>query len=320
MAYAAIALSGLRGKWKSPALAVWFILVVNQFAFYNYLPRLQGPSGTLAWARTHLASDPPRYAMLAEWDRGHEIRYVARIPPVADNFGTQSSHLREAAFFFTTRDEAALQGIFQENRIRWVLASFPLSTMEIYQALSGSERFVVPSGGMQWRKALFQGLFFSGGYDLSPEYYRLLPSRLFLFDGMEPEEKGRPAEGLERFRLIYESAVTTVPFDAPLPAEKLFEYVPGAKARFRGAPGDTVRIGLVVETNTGRTFRYRRSVVLGPQGEGELILPYSTLGNPNPAMALDRYLVESRGRAWGFDVAEEEVLAGSVLDLDLPTK
>jgi len=320
LAYATIVIAQLRRKWRFVALLAWLVLVLNQFLFYPYLPAHPSVSRKMQeWMRDHLFSDPPEYAILSEWDVGHELRYDVRIPPLADNFGTQSSHLREAADYFTSRDEGAVQGLFTKNRIRWVLAFQGAPNMEIYQALSPGREFVALKE-RQWKKALFQGIKKADQFQISPEYFGLLNSRLYFFDGLELGPEGPGGEGLQCFRLIYESEETGEAFGRSFPSKKLFEVVQGAKIKFRGVPGTALRIGLQVATNTGRRFVYGRRVSLSSSGEGKLILPYSTQENPYPVKAVGRYLVECAGKAWGFDVTEDKVLSGGIVSLDLPAK
>jgi len=116
-----------------------------------------------------------------------------------------------------------------------------------------------------------------------------------------------PVPALQHFRMVHESRGNSpnTMYDifgvANLKQVKVFEFVQGAHVKGEGI------IQLNVVTNTGREFLYQQESV-----NGEFIVPYSTVNNPNEVHANGRYHIIGTTRE--IDVTEDDVLKGLVVD------
>jgi dolichyl-diphosphooligosaccharide--protein glycosyltransferase len=229
----------------------------------------------LVWMRDHTPEtghydEPwvePEYGVLARWDYGHFITYLARRPVLATNFGTYVPGFEDAARFFMTPSESAAAAILRKNRIRYLLLTEQRCNYPAYIGLLGLklEDYVRPVVSPDGRK--------HGEYQTP--FFDLVESRLFMFNGqaVNYEEDIQPV--LTRFRLVYESPGKDLQlFDAQLPQFKIFEFVPGAQLQGMAKEGDTVEASIRILTPSGTAFNYVNKAKVSPDGRFSLGMPY----------------------------------------------
>ncbi len=270
----------------------------------------------LVWMRDHTPQTghydepwiPPEYGVLARWDYGHYLTYLARRPVLATNFGTYIPGFEDAARFFMTPSESVSAAILKKDRIRYLLLTEQLCNYPAYIGLlrlrlEDYVRPVVSPDGS--RRNEYQTAFFD-----------LVESRLFLFNGqaVNYEEDIQPA--LTRFRLVYESRGKDLHlFDAQLPQFKIFEFVPGAQLQGIAKAGDTVEASVKVLTPIGSAFNYVNKVKASPDGWFSLGMPYAS-GRNGEVMADTVCFVKIGQRPiQRVRITEEQVEKGKAVSL-----
>jgi hypothetical protein len=124
-----------------------------------------------------------------------------------------------------------------------------------------------------------------------------------------------------RFRLLVEGPEGGVPSalgyggrdwaTAPI---KLLEVVAGAVLVVPAGATADASARVVVETQTGRRFRYQARGRAGEDGLARLRVPYPTDASA-PTRALTRYQVTSGAKSWQVEVSDTDVRSGSVIRL-----
>jgi len=179
----------------------------------------------------------PEYAVLASWDLGHLIEYVARRPTPVDNFGDDlgGENFARVQEYFRAAEPRAVE-ILERLGARYVVVPY-------YDEFLGRE--VGPAS-----------------------MYRALWER----DG-SASAQGVPA--LERHRLVYEFATRKGP-DPGRALFKVFQHVAGARIRGRASPGSEVRARLPLVSPAGRHFEYASRTRADAEGRYELRVPYAS--------------------------------------------
>ena len=140
---AVLRFAGIAGITSVVVLLLWPMQSAYRLAVSNHTRALRGEMILLSpttvakvalvagahWLREH--SPPtagfldtrlrPEYGVLADWDRGHVIKYVARRPTVVDNFGDDVAprNLQLALRYFSS-DESDAFALLQELDVRYV--------------------------------------------------------------------------------------------------------------------------------------------------------------------------------------------------------
>jgi hypothetical protein len=148
---------------------------------------------------------------------------------------------------------------------------------------------------------------------MRPEFFDTVATRLFFADGTA--RPGDPA-ALGTYRLLAESPTRVQVLDRAAARYKLFEVVPGAELRVRGAaPGAEVSATVPVRTDLGRTFAWTTRAVSGPTGEAALRVPYATGWNVLVAAGACR--VGDGRRFRDVPLTEAQVEGGQAVAVDL---
>jgi dolichyl-diphosphooligosaccharide--protein glycosyltransferase len=225
----------------------------------------------------------PGYGVLAPWEIGHILQYVARRPSVVDNFGDD---LGEAGFeraraYFASEEPAASQ-ILDELGARYVVA----------------QREPPFLGPVPDERSMFASLYY--------------------FDGSaSPAGEGSLASlqvpALERHRLVYESTLQlAVAPDAPA-FYKVFEHVAGARVEGLAPPHTSVEARLGLRTNRGRELVIRTSTRADAQGRYRLRLPYSNRGEPPSVRTAPAWELACENEQATLVVEEVQVRSGGSL-------
>ncbi len=223
----------------------------------------------------------PGYGILAPWELGHILQYVARRPTVVDNFGDDVGERGfEQARRYYASEEPAASRILDELRVRYVIAQ-------------REPPFLAPEPG---ERSMFASLYyFDGGERSRSELWPGLP----------------PLPALERHRLVYESAqrLAAAP-DAP-PFYKLFEHVAGARVEGRARPGARVEASLGLRTNRRRELVHRTHARADAAGRYRLRVPYASRDAPPSVRTDPAWRLECEGERAELVVRESEVRAGA---------
>lgn len=269
----------------------------------------------LRWLRRVSPSDSGRPAVMGEWEIGHVVRYFADKPVVATPFGTEAASpndppsgpgpMQDWAAFLFARDDAAAEAVLSRRRAGFVVLESPKS--EVSNAFAFAPPGTPPAAHLEIDG--FRGARITG----TDAFWKLVPTRLYYFDGMPADGVG-PA--LEHFRLLYESAhEERVPGVPPASLFKVFGVVPGARIRFRGAaPGAVLTAECRVETNRGRVFAWRTRIRTDSTGAADLGLPYAT--GENGAVRASSYRIAD-GVHGGTLALDEKDVAGAETVVDL---
>jgi hypothetical protein len=239
---------------------------------------------TAGWLDPEIA---PEYGVLCAWDAGHMVRYRARRPVVQDNFGVYAGRARyEAAWrYYAAADEDEAVAILRELGVRYVLADrHGAGAVRPYPARSMTGRLAVAFGSLQ-----------EGPEGELPAlgHHRLIWHR---------RSDGRP-----------ELAAV-----APDIALGVWEIVAGAHVVGRAAPGARVEARLALRTEAGRSHLHRAATRADAAGRFELVLPYPTDRPFSPAVRAEGpWQLESGGRTTSFELSEDAVRSGAVVEIVL---
>jgi dolichyl-diphosphooligosaccharide--protein glycosyltransferase len=233
---------------------------------------------TVGWMDS---SGRPAYAVLAPWDMGHVIEYVARRPSVTDNFGDDigAKNFELARRYYRSRERPA-SAILDRLGARYVVAQ---------------------------RDSGFLG---------DPPGERSVFSALYLHDGSEftrqhGARKDEIVPALTRHRLVYESRLKVENDIDGRAHYKLFEHVPGAQIAGRAAPGARIRLRLRLFTNRDRKTFYRASATADSKGRYRLRVPYANKGGPPSVRPGSHYILYCGDESVRVRIAERQVWTGA---------
>jgi asparagine N-glycosylation enzyme membrane subunit Stt3 len=273
---------------------------------------VNGERRALEWIRAR-SDGSDAWSVLAHWDRGHAIEFVARAPSVATNFGSYVGleSYRDPPAYFLDELPSRARAILERRRVRYVLV--PATIVTVVPSMcrvvdpSLAQRYVAPAPG--------------GGSTLKPEWYATVGGRLLVGgvplapDGALVGEETGPIDHLRLVHVSRErnSRVLDPITGLPFPAAAVWEHVAGAVVEARGTPGERLELELDVAFEGARyRLPWRASAVAGPGGVARVRLPYSTVepnGDGVPQSARWRF----RGREGELLVPESAVLEGSTV-------
>ena len=271
------------------------------------------------------------YGVMSWWDYGHVITYFGhRIPnanPFQAGIGGGPDHLPGASTFFTAQSEEDANKVLYDLGINDKPGSrYIVSNAYMAYAILG---IMGVWDGHSWDNYMRRVVISGQEQSIQTEFwYTSMEGRLHIFDG----------SGLERYRLIHESApnpytrggneeqrcksIYNVVYGGNIPVEntgyvKIFEFVEGATITGDAPIGATVTIYNNIATNQNRTFQYTQSTV-AEDGTYSFIVPYSTLGHIEGETNFDTAPTGPYGIVIGdmirlVDVSEEEILNGGVV-------
>ena len=269
----------------------------------------------LQWLKNNPGTDPSRPAVLGEWAIGHAIQYFAEKPAIVTPFGTaldESEGTHEhpsgmedwAAFVFAT-DPKAADEILARRKVAFVVLRSPKN--EVIGDLAFAPKVTPPVADLEfsWIKGPMP--------TARPAFFRLIPSRLYYYDGMSPD-KTSPALG--GYRLLYESPHAEMVGNLP-PAHlfKTFGIVPGAGIALRGiTPNGAVTARARIQTNQDRIFEWSTRAVADEGGRAEVRLPYAT--GANGLVQAGAYSISDGTHEGTLSLDEKDILGGR-MEIDL---
>ncbi len=281
---------------------------------------------------------PEAYGVMSWWDYGHIITYWGhRIPnanPFQAGIGGGPNHAPGASTFLTAPDEETA------DRVLANLSARPGEYGARYIATNAYMAYAIVDVFFKWNdlsdeeiaRKYYTPVQTNRGIQMVPsqDYYRLMVSRLHIFD----------ASGLKHYRLVHESPPN--PFtkggrweqghrmiynqlyggslsEEPTGYAKIFERVKGARLQGTAEPGEKVTVTARIRTNQGREFTYTQTTT-SRNGSFELVVPYSTEG-PLPGQTnfdtapTGPYTLTIGNRTLEVRVSEEDVLEGRVVEV-----
>ncbi|MDJ0867445.1 MAG: hypothetical protein QNK03_15145 [Myxococcota bacterium] len=220
------------------------------------------------------AAEPP-YAVAANANLGHTLRYYAQRPVPADGFWAwlDAENFSRATALLETTDEA--ESVAIADRVR--------------------ARFVVTAAGPGGAPRTLASRLQRDDGNATAELPRLERFRLIT----EGPRGGRPLtdlRGLRRPRRV-------VPY-------KLFEVVPGALLEVEAEVPVEASITLV--TPLGRRFSYRARAAPDADGVARLRVPYASQTEA-PVRAAGPWKIRVGEREWSAAVSDAQVLSGAVI-------
>jgi len=269
----------------------------------------------LDWLRRVPPTDPSRPAVMGEWAIGHAIQYFAAKPVTVTPFGTaldegartpnHPSGMEDWSAFVFATDPKAAEDILARRRVGFVVLRSPKN--EVIGDLAFAPRGTAPVADLEfsWIKGPMP--------TARPEFFRLIPSRLYYYDGMSSD---KTVPSLGGYRLLYESPNAEMVGNLP-PAHlfKTFEVVPGARVALKGStPGAAVTARARIQSNQDRIFEWSTRAVADDSGRVELRLPYAT--GKNGLVQAGSYSISDGTHQGTLSLEEKDVLGGT-MEIDL---
>lgn len=239
-----------------------------------------GERKALEWIRTQSRGDDA-WSVLAHWDRGHGIEFVADAPSIATNFGSYIGldSYRDPARFFLAESPTVARELLERRRVRYILA--PSALMNLVPSMC---RIAAPE-----QRDTFLAPGPQGALRATERWFGTLGARL-LFQGTAVSPAGVPLGTqpgpLPFLRLVHVSPQRDARFPdpitgLPLPAAFVWEFVPAARVEIRGNPGEFFDLELdVLFAASSYRLPWRSRVQVGADGFARTLVPYST-NEPN---------------------------------------
>ena len=248
-------------------------------------------------------------AVMAYWDGGHAIEWIAGRPSVATNFGNYvgADSFAAPARFFLAETEAEAVSILAERRARYVVVTrkvFSNLPMNIRIARPGREAAYFDANGLT---RLAQSTMAAG----------LVPHVIASSPG------GQVGIGLPfgRLRLVHVSPVfqrqnPDPRSNLPMRSGWIWELVPGAVVDLIGEPGATWELALDLEYRVASyKLQVRFTGTLDASGRGRVLVPYATNANNGDGRATGPLRWKLGERTGNAVVPRSAVMNGSTLTL-----
>lgn len=251
-----------------------------------------------------LAEQDGEGAVLAAWDQGHALEWVAGRPSVATNFG---SYVGEAGFlaparFFTASDPKAAEEVLRRHQIGEVLVH---SDLENTFPHLRNQVFSVESGQLEpprWKASMVRQLMpltesLRSGEGPQVDFLRLIHVSPFL----DTTHRPRLSKDLGPAR--------------SLPCGWVWQRVAGARLEAEGSARATLSVDIRLRYPSGREYSYQAESVVGEDGLARLRIPYNTesLNGEAEVISAEWRFQSRRGR---LIVREQDVLNGNRIKLD----
>lgn len=253
----------------------------------------------------------PEYAILAPWDHGHYIQYIAERPTIVNNFGHQlrGDGFKMSNYIWSCESEEEMLDIVNRYNVRFLFLNDQINyvskAFSVYYKPGFLEKYIT-----------FQGGHFGEQIPTPNEKFFTLPlPRLWVFDGSSTTF----GPALKHFRLVFESenpSVIQYFEDNELKQYKLFEYVKGAKVSGKTTPRSIVFFTAHFITNFDREFDWNAAAIADENGNFSGVLPYATAEDNFFVKPLSPYLVYSDGKIVELVVKNEDVLNGNSITVD----
>ncbi len=297
------------------AISMILILVTGLLFFGNTISILTDPEvppsdwvESLEWLKSGSPEtsyylnpcEKPEYGVLSWWDYGNWILYIARRPPVANNFQTG---LEDCARYFATSNESEGLSILDKRNVRYVITDTWMVTVK-------TRHIINTAGDGYFEKGEFEE------YHQSKEFMNTTLAKLHLLDGSQSGnlrliyESNNSSRAMSRYRIYGYENISNV---------KIFEYVPGLTIRGYSKPAETVYVNTDLISNQGREFEYQNEVTANESGWYEIRVPYSTQDPSYSTRAITPYeiWVKGSGTKKEISVYENDVMEGNEIRLDL---
>lgn len=276
----------------------------------------------------------PEYNILAQWDMGFPLTYLAERPVVADGYFGNGSI--PSQFMFNS-DQSQAESIIQKYNVKYIMLTNIISNIENHLNITG-KKFNPPlfkgelTPGFNVKKAMIY---------LAPFWFiKTMYARLFLHDGRNIGN----IEELNHYRLIYESKefvpyyilnspdnnyaymlyynlkfpINTEQFyilNKPGGEVKIFEYVKGVTLKGKTSPNTEIKAIVKVITNQKREFIYITKTLSNRNGDYNIILPYSTEKKESRTNTVGRYLILGKDLKKYLSISEQDVILGKTIFL-----
>lgn len=308
----------------SAAAGVIALLLIPTYPFYRDLSAT-GPAiirgdleESFLWVRDHTPKtdyllEPwkkPQYGVMARWEYGGWIEYIAERPSIATLYGSETHGLKESAELFLSSDEGEFLRIMDENQARYLVVSKTIGALPEYAKITGRDT----EGYLVERKDETGAVVWSTG----PRFFDLAHIRLYFADGVGYDSPIplRPVPGM---RLVHESPGTSDVrgFFQEVKNVKVFERVRGATVVGSIFPGVKVFLGGIVTTDQGRRFQVVEQAIADANGRFSVKAWYpSTDGFEGKVAVVGSYVIQAAGRQAPVKITEEDVVNGRTIRLN----
>ena len=252
-------------------------------------------------------------AVLASWDHGHAIEWIADRPSIATNFGSYlgaDSYLDPWRFFLES-DPRAAEALLERRNARHVLVpgDFTKDLEVMLRLLRPEERrsyLLIPREGSVFT---------------SQRFLDTLAGRLMMGGRVASlEQRGLVGDSLDFLRLVHVSP-SFLPFAPPVRHTNgavrtgwLWERVAGARLEIVGTPGTRVRASLELECpSAGERWSWVGSALVGDDGVARVRVPYSTDRPNGDTLARGPLRLQLDSRALEVPIREADVVAGNTV-------
>lgn len=306
-----------RGKWESASR--WLVLARPLALLLLAAPGIPVVATGSVAELPALASDrfpmlrylrtipaiPGREGVLASWSDGHEIQWIARKPVLATPFGTDidPASIADEAAFRLESDPAVAEELLRRRQIGFVIVENPARAVATLRPFAPEK----PERAVEEKSSEF-----GSRYAFHPEFFDLVGSRLWFFDG---GSRDGLSPGLAGYRLLAENQTPNAVLGYRAQAHKLFGVVPGATLVVRGAdPGADVVALVPLRSNVGRDFVWATRAPADVAGVARLRVPYAT--GPNGTVMAGSYAVQVAGKGRvEVPVTEAQVTLGETVEV-----
>ncbi|MBM3988762.1 MAG: hypothetical protein FJ294_12490 [Planctomycetes bacterium] len=254
-------------------------------------------------------------AVLASWDHGHALEWVAARPSIATNFGSYlgaDSYLDPWRFFLES-DPRLAEELLVRRDARHVLmpGDFTADLEVMLRLLRPDERrayLLIPREG-----AVFT----------SQRFLDTLAGRL-LMGGRTAnlEQRGLVGDSLDFLRLVHisPSFLPTPPpvrhTNGPVRTGWIWERVAGARLEVSGARGERVQVALELESSVaGERWTWIGSGLVGDDGVARVRIPYATDVPNGDTLARGAARITIGTRTLQVAVREADVIAGNTVSV-----
>jgi len=269
------------------------------------------------------------YGILAPWDKGHAIEYYSHRMPIANNFqqgigkkeNGKVTELGEGVFFLETDEKKAISYL-NDLKVKYIITDSRFAILDLGYF----------EGLIKWVQGNVDD-YINESVDSPTKYDNSMIARLHMLDGsqtvikkeLDSNSVNLTMESLRYFRLLYESntSVRIFPYKnianedvaKEIKAEKIFEYVNGARIKGMAIPSQEVVISAKIVTNQGRKFTYESSAIAKEDGSYEFILPYSTGKQEQSDVTATEYELKIGNWIRKIKVSEDDVLQGKTIQI-----
>lgn len=274
---------------------------------------------TLVWMKNYLPPTShlwnpvqrPEYGIIAPWDHGHYIQFIAEKPTIVNNFGHQlrGDGFKDAIYIWSVETEEEMQAIFDKYNARFILVSNPIpflgNPIVEYLKPNFMEKYIM----------LGEGHFGMPMPVPRESFYSLPLANLWEFDGSATSLS--PAQ--KHFRLVFESEnLDIMPYHYNEVKEyKLYEYVKSVRVVGKSQPRRLIYVKADFITNWDRVFTWETSTYADDNGQFNLFLPYATGEDNIFIKPLSPYVITDGENYVELITKNEDVYKGRFFELDL---